>query len=72
MERTAGSLGSFIFHQIPPATRSDARSRQPSLILFSLDETAALALKTAASITAPVLNDWGPYRLLTLGAARAG
>ena len=25
------------FHEIPPSTRSDAPSRQPSLILFSLD-----------------------------------
>jgi hypothetical protein len=25
------------FHEIPPSTRSDALSRQPSLILFSLD-----------------------------------
>jgi hypothetical protein len=25
-----------IFHEIPPSTRSDAPSRQPSLIVFSL------------------------------------
>jgi hypothetical protein len=26
------------FHEIPPSTRGDALSRQPSLILFSLDD----------------------------------
>jgi hypothetical protein len=37
MERTPGSLGSFTSDEIPPSTRSDGLSRQPSLVLCLLD-----------------------------------
>jgi hypothetical protein len=35
-ERLAAPI--HIYHEIPPSTRTDALSRQPSLILFSLDD----------------------------------
>jgi hypothetical protein len=40
IERTSGRFGSSLFYKIPPLTGSDALSRQPSLILFSLDRMA--------------------------------
>src|SRR3954467_643694 len=43
MERTAGSFGSSVFTAILRSTRGHALSRQPSLILFSLDVMPASA-----------------------------
>jgi hypothetical protein len=58
----------LISHEIPPSTRSDALSRQPSLILFSLD---LAAMDNEADTDSPEFEMLGWYsprdaeRLLT-------
>jgi hypothetical protein len=64
MERTAGSFGSLTLDEIPPSIRSDALSRQPSLILFSLDDIVkyripSVFIASAFAVGAPFWLLWG-------------